>query len=225
MDGWRWRPAASYNKLRTPTAFDLQTISSKQAFGLQKMAPVHVEDALSFIILIVSLGILGVIFFSYYYFRSCNSLPESNSLRESSSPGESAADTVSSCHSSGRIHFIDLTFFGTLPILSHWEAKDLTARDGGGGCALECAVCWSPFQDDHVVRLIPKCNHVFHRRCVDPWITFNPTCPLCLTNLAEESGDGVSLPSDSSMPSLIDEMEADSGESGGGVGVRGYENV
>ncbi|GMH07766.1 hypothetical protein Nepgr_009606 [Nepenthes gracilis] len=214
--GWKWPPAASYKKLRTPTAFHLQTISNTQAFGLQTMVPIHVEDLLpsqtESNILPASISL-----------PESGSLRKSSSLRESNSLPESVADTLSSCHSSVRIHFIDPTFLETLPVVSHREVKDLTTKDDGGGWPLECAVCWSPFQDDHTVRLIPKCNPSFHWRCVDPWIAFHATCPLCLTSLAEETGCGVSLPSDSSMSSLLDEIEDGNGASG--AVVRGDENV
>ncbi|PIN12051.1 hypothetical protein CDL12_15340 [Handroanthus impetiginosus] len=44
---------------------------------------------------------------------------------------------------------------------------------------LECAVCLSEFQENDVVRLLPKCNHSFHIGCIDMWFFSHSTCPLC----------------------------------------------
>ena len=52
-----------------------------------------------------------------------------------------------------------------------------------GRGALECAVCLNEFRDDEALRLIPKCNHVFHSRCVDVWLSSHSTCPVCRDNL------------------------------------------
>lgn len=44
-----------------------------------------------------------------------------------------------------------------------------------------CAVCHSHYKQNEFVRTLPICKHVFHKRCIDPWIKRNhtPTCPIC----------------------------------------------
>ncbi|KNA24531.1 hypothetical protein SOVF_014790 [Spinacia oleracea] len=54
-----------------------------------------------------------------------------------------------------------------------------------GKGALECAVCLTEFEDDDTLRLIPKCDHVFHPDCIDAWLVGHTTCPVCRCNLAE----------------------------------------
>ncbi|KAK4274278.1 hypothetical protein QN277_017526 [Acacia crassicarpa] len=44
---------------------------------------------------------------------------------------------------------------------------------------LECAVCLSKFDDAEVLRLLPKCKHAFHMNCIDKWLEYHSTCPLC----------------------------------------------
>ena len=56
---------------------------------------------------------------------------------------------------------------------------------------LECAVCLREFEDDETLRLIPKCDHVFHTECIDVWLASNVTCPLCRTDLRLSSGEVV----------------------------------
>nr|CAB3461723.1 unnamed protein product [Digitaria exilis] len=56
-----------------------------------------------------------------------------------------------------------------------------SAADEGGGAAAarECAICIAEFADGEEGRLLPRCGHRFHARCVDAWFRFHTTCPLC----------------------------------------------
>lgn len=54
-----------------------------------------------------------------------------------------------------------------------------------GKGALECAVCLMEFEDEDTLRLIPKCDHVFHPDCIDAWLVGHTTCPVCRCNLSE----------------------------------------
>ena len=58
-----------------------------------------------------------------------------------------------------------------------------------GTSMLECAVCLNEFRDDETLRLIPKCNHVFHSRCIDVWLSSHSTCPVCRDNLIPRPDD------------------------------------
>ncbi|XP_073152154.1 E3 ubiquitin-protein ligase ATL42-like [Henckelia pumila] len=51
---------------------------------------------------------------------------------------------------------------------------------------LECAVCLSKFEDVEVLRLLPKCQHVFHIGCIDQWLERHSTCPLCRRKVSQE---------------------------------------
>ncbi|KAG8079269.1 hypothetical protein GUJ93_ZPchr0007g4272 [Zizania palustris] len=59
-----------------------------------------------------------------------------------------------------------------------------------------CVVCLSSMEEGDEVRVL-RCRHLFHRRCLDPWLqqARSPaTCPLCrcrlLTSPDEEDDDG-----------------------------------
>ncbi|KAI8026060.1 E3 ubiquitin-protein ligase ATL6 [Camellia lanceoleosa] len=63
-----------------------------------------------------------------------------------------------------------------------------------GKSALECAVCLNEFQDDETLRLIPKCDHVFHPECIDAWLTSHVTCPVCRADLVPQPGESLRVP-------------------------------
>lgn len=68
----------------------------------------------------------------------------------------------------------------TFPTLVYSEVKEHKIGKG----ALECAVCLCEFEDDDTLRLLPKCDHVFHHDCIDMWLASHTTCPVCRTNLS-----------------------------------------
>lgn len=58
----------------------------------------------------------------------------------------------------------------TLPVYLHSSKT---------GIPSECAVCLSEFEENEVVRHLPKCSHSFHTECIDMWFHSHSTCPLC----------------------------------------------
>ncbi|XP_049398043.1 E3 ubiquitin-protein ligase ATL42-like [Solanum stenotomum] len=67
---------------------------------------------------------------------------------------------------------IDKTIIESLPFFRFSLLKG--SRQG-----LECAVCLSRFEDVEVLRLLPKCKHAFHTKCIDQWLEKHSSCPLC----------------------------------------------
>ncbi|XP_058731016.1 RING-H2 finger protein ATL78-like [Vicia villosa] len=47
------------------------------------------------------------------------------------------------------------------------------------GLDTECVICLSEFTNGEKVRILPKCNHGFHVRCIDKWLKEHPSCPKC----------------------------------------------
>lgn len=74
---------------------------------------------------------------------------------------------------------LDPAVIQTFPILEYSEVKIHKI----GKEALECAVCLCEFEDTETLRLIPKCDHVFHPECIDEWLGSHTTCPVCRANL------------------------------------------
>ncbi|KAE9592596.1 hypothetical protein Lal_00028521 [Lupinus albus] len=78
---------------------------------------------------------------------------------------------------------INNELLSTFPILFYSTIKDLKK----GKDSLECAVCLNDFKDYDTLRLLPKCNHVFHPSCIDSWLCSHVTCPVCRANLNQDS--------------------------------------
>lgn len=45
-----------------------------------------------------------------------------------------------------------------------------------------CSICLADYKNTDMVRVLPDCNHLFHDKCVDPWLMIHPTCPVCRTS-------------------------------------------
>ncbi|MBA0861269.1 hypothetical protein Goshw_026257 [Gossypium schwendimanii] len=86
------------------------------------------------------------------------------------------------------MHGLDTSVIETFPIMIYSEVKGYKI----GKEALECAICLNKFENDETLRLIPKCDHVFHPECIDVWLTSHPTCPVCRANLVPQPGDPMS---------------------------------
>ena len=53
-------------------------------------------------------------------------------------------------------------------------------ESGGVKCSTsECVICWEDFEDGEICRVLPACNHVFHKACVGLWLMEKRVCPLC----------------------------------------------
>ncbi|KAL1197050.1 RING-H2 finger protein ATL73 [Cardamine amara subsp. amara] len=56
--------------------------------------------------------------------------------------------------------------------------------------ATECLICLGEFVEGETVRVLPKCNHGFHVRCIDTWLMLHSSCPTCRQTLLEKSDSG-----------------------------------
>ncbi|KAL8155387.1 E3 ubiquitin-protein ligase ATL6-like [Apium graveolens] len=93
----------------------------------------------------------------------------------------------------------------TFPTMAYSEVKDLKIGKG----ALECAVCLNEFEDDETLRLLPKCDHVFHPECIDLWLASHVTCPVCRADLVPKPLDPDDLLPPSETENVVDRENGD----------------
>jgi hypothetical protein len=61
------------------------------------------------------------------------------------------------------------------------DTTSLNSQDGPS-----CAVCLESFKRSETIRTLP-CSHEFHKKCIDPWLKTNGTCPLCKHNIISKN--------------------------------------
>ncbi|XP_038883587.1 RING-H2 finger protein ATL70-like [Benincasa hispida] len=121
----------------------------------------------------VSLGLLilitTILLASYYCTR--NSLSSTSANR---SPPQTEEQLEAVIVEIG----LDQETITSYPKLLYSEAK-LQKNDSTASC---CSICLADYKNSDVLRLLPDCGHLFHLKCVDPWLRLHPTCPVCRTS-------------------------------------------
>lgn len=147
--------------------------------------------AVIIVVLIAALFFMG--FFSIYIRRCSDASGASGSVRRGLSMRARRAAAARG---------LDPSVIATFPTFSYSEVKDHKIGKG----ALECAVCLNEFEEDETLRLLPKCDHVFHPDCIDAWLESHVTCPVCRADLAPQAGDEpVQLPESTGNNEEIDD--------------------
>lgn len=53
--------------------------------------------------------------------------------------------------------------------------------------ATDCPICLGEFVEGEDVRILPRCDHGFHVKCIDRWLVLHSSCPTCRRPLVEDS--------------------------------------
>ncbi|WZZ07901.1 hypothetical protein YC2023_093822 [Brassica napus] len=158
-------------KLLMHNLFDHNTL---RALAVPPSPPVTHENNLSeTVLMLLSVLICGIIcclvlhYIIRCAFRSCSSFMISDSTSIFLTP-----------HSSSN-KGIKKKALKMFPVVSYTHEMNLS------GIGEECVICLSDFVCDEKLRLLPKCNHGFHVRCIDKWLQQHLTCPKCRHCLVE----------------------------------------
>ncbi|XP_047312222.1 RING-H2 finger protein ATL70-like [Impatiens glandulifera] len=126
----------------------------------------------------VSVGILLLITTITLASYFCTRLP--NSTVAVAGPNSAAArqrnDDVLQFHTVVEVGIDEETLL-SFPRLLYSEAK--MKKKDTTTTATCCSICLADYRGNDVLRLLPECGHLFHQRCVDPWLRLHPTCPVC----------------------------------------------
>jgi hypothetical protein len=47
----------------------------------------------------------------------------------------------------------------------------------------QCFICMDDYKQNQFKRVLPKCNHYFHKKCIDKWLKKKASCPICRDEL------------------------------------------
>ncbi|KAJ4715391.1 RING-H2 finger protein [Melia azedarach] len=124
----------------------------------------------STVVIVLSFLVFAVICFGLNFLigwalNSCSRLENSESRANSSTP------TVK--------RGIKKKALKTFPVVNYSAELKLPGLD------TECVICLLEFTAGERVRLLPKCNHGFHVRCIDKWLRTHSSCPKCRNCLIE----------------------------------------
>ncbi|KAH7433180.1 hypothetical protein KP509_07G057800 [Ceratopteris richardii] len=75
---------------------------------------------------------------------------------------------------------VDPAFLEKLPLVVYSSSKKR-------GSNVDCVVCLVDFEEGETLCQLPKCKHVFHKDCIDMWLSSHTTCPLCRYSLISGS--------------------------------------
>ncbi|KAE9589802.1 putative transcription factor C2H2 family [Lupinus albus] len=76
------------------------------------------------------------------------------------------------------------TLLHTYPTILFSKAK-LCKNSCSSSCSC-CSICLVDYKESDFLRVLPRCGHFFHVKCVDPWLIMNFTCPICRERLHNE---------------------------------------
>ena len=79
-----------------------------------------------------------------------------------------------------------------LNMLKHIEYGDITevyCNDNNIVKSTDCTICLELFKDTETV-IITKCNHLYHKTCIDKWLVdYSVKCPICRNDIIEGTPD------------------------------------
>ena len=78
----------------------------------------------------------------------------------------------------------------------------------------ECPICLGDFANGEKVRVLPKCNHGFHVRCIDTWLLSHSSCPNCRHSLLELQQTMSSVPASNPEQETERELSPETGREG-----------
>lgn len=159
----------------------LLLLSTASAQSSPSPPPQYVFTPSTATIIIIVLATIFFIGFFSLYLRLCSEASGANPL-------------LSSLHLRAAPTGLDAAALNSLPVILYSEIKDHKLGKG----ALECAICLNEFEDDEALRLIPKCDHVFHPDCINAWLELHVTCPVCRADLASDPDNETKTNTDSS---------------------------
>jgi hypothetical protein len=79
------------------------------------------------------------------------------------------------------------TFFQNCSEINNLLSKSYKIKKDDPILSESCQICFEKYKVGELKRILPKCNHFFHKKCVDKWLKKKGNCPICRHNYAEQN--------------------------------------
>ncbi|CAI0392870.1 unnamed protein product [Linum tenue] len=128
--------------------------------------------------ILLTCGTFAVLFtvlclFVFCFLKFCPASPEQGTDRRSESNRKAAVEQV----------------LATFPEFTY--GADESPAPTSCSFSAVCSICLEEYEVGDCLRVLPNCDHVFHRGCIDLWLsTRSSSCPICRDQaVARHDGD------------------------------------
>ena len=80
-------------------------------------------------------------------------------------------------------HLNNEEFFKNCKEINEKVSKAIKIKSDDILLKTSCLICMEDYKENEYKRILPKCNHIYHKKCIDKWLKKNATCPVCRTKL------------------------------------------
>ncbi|KAM7264511.1 hypothetical protein ACFE04_002194 [Oxalis oulophora] len=134
-----------------------------------------------FLVVLIILYLTTIIVFTWSYCKHSRSRsPESNPNNNNSRNSE-AENCCGAGSQQNPLSEIPVFTYGTTGNGMTSSSSSLNEEDES------CPICLEEYLLGDAVRVLPRCNHMFHKECVDQWLTDRSSnCPICRDQTIEQ---------------------------------------
>lgn len=176
--------AASQTFTPPPESPSLPPINAQQSLSIQPPPPFSDHSFPMLAVAILGITATAFLLISYYIFvnKTCFRWQLIDPLRRFSiRPSQFNDDQLTSYSPSWQSRGLNELLIRDIPTFQY-------NKHGRGDQAStklsKCVVCLNEFQDQDMLRVLPKCGHAFHLDCIDVWLQSNSNCPLCRSTIS-----------------------------------------
>ncbi|XP_004501166.1 E3 ubiquitin-protein ligase ATL42-like [Cicer arietinum] len=149
--------------------FNIQGQENRENQNMAELPPQGVTPSKGVVIIVLSIMFV-ITFILLLYVKFCRVTQLQLSNQNPSNQQNNRSRSI--------VYGVEQQIIETLPFFKFSSLK-------GSKQGLECTVCLSRFEDEEILRLLPKCKHAFHMNCIDKWLESHSTCPLCRYKVEE----------------------------------------
>ncbi|KAL9233001.1 hypothetical protein vseg_008047 [Gypsophila vaccaria] len=122
-------------------------------------------SAISLLIMLLIMIIIPTILYTIFFLINCPPSPYTFFRRRSETMDLGSRSSKVDAHDSNKLdNDIELIKVGSN--MGKYNDK-------------ECSICLSSFVEGEELRQLKNCKHLFHRICIDKWVSTQFNCPVC----------------------------------------------